>query len=149
MTTDHSSRSRITRNLSSPVCAVRRVIISPVQPGNIRKEVFGLPAYPRSNDQLACLLSKVSRLRPVRASHTTSFFRPRWRPTKPTTQAYRDAGDFARNVRTVEVLIDREAVQNGAASSGTPWQYIDLGHGFVRLSAHTGFLLQKGEVRND
>jgi hypothetical protein len=35
-----------------------------------------------------------------------------------------------RNLRTVEVLIDREAVQNGAAASGTPWQYFDLGHGY-------------------
>jgi hypothetical protein len=54
----------------------------------------------------------------------------------PTTlaKAYRDAGYFARNVRTVEVLIDREAVQNGAAASGTPWQYFDLGHGFCTYS---------------
>jgi len=54
----------------------------------------------------------------------------------PTTlaKAYRDAGYFARNVRTVEVLLDREAVQKGAASSGTPWQYFDLGHGFCTYS---------------
>jgi hypothetical protein len=45
-------------------------------------------------------------------------------------KAYRDAGYFARNVRTVEVLIDREVVQSGAAASGAPWQYFDLGHGF-------------------
>jgi integrase len=50
-------------------------------------------------------------------------------PTR-LAQAYADAGYFARNVRTVEVLIDREAVQNGAAASGTPWQYFDLGHGY-------------------
>jgi integrase len=54
----------------------------------------------------------------------------------PTTlaKAYRDAGYFARNVRTVEVLIDREAVANGAAATGTPWQYFDLGHGFCTYS---------------
>ncbi|MBI4519921.1 MAG: tyrosine-type recombinase/integrase [Gemmatimonadetes bacterium] len=45
-------------------------------------------------------------------------------------RAYADAGYFARNVRTVEVLIDRESVQNGAAATGTPWQYFDLGHGY-------------------
>jgi integrase len=54
----------------------------------------------------------------------------------PTTlaKAYRDAGYFARNVRTVEVLIDREAVGNGAAATGAPWQYFDLGHGFCTYS---------------
>ena len=46
------------------------------------------------------------------------------------TRAYRDAGYFERNVRTIEVLIDRDAVGSGAAASGEPWQYYDLGHGF-------------------
>jgi integrase len=50
-------------------------------------------------------------------------------PTR-LAQAYADAGYFARNVRTVEVLIDREAVQTGAGASGAPWQYFDLGHGY-------------------
>lgn len=49
----------------------------------------------------------------------------------PTTlaRAYTDAGYFARNLRTIEVLVDREAVTTGAAAGGTPWQYFDLGHG--------------------
>src|SRR5215207_8714181 len=50
-------------------------------------------------------------------------------PTR-LAQAYADAGYVGRNVRTVEVLIDRETVQNGGAASGTPWQYFDLGHGY-------------------
>ena len=50
-------------------------------------------------------------------------------PTR-LAQAYADAGYFARNLRTIEVLIDREAVQSGAAAGGTPWQYFDLGHGY-------------------
>ena len=50
------------------------------------------------------------------------------------TKAYTDAGYFARNVRTIEVLIDREAVQNGAAAAGEPWQYFDLGHGYCTYS---------------
>jgi hypothetical protein len=29
-----------------------------------------------------------------------------------------------------EVLIDRDAVQNGTAAAGEPWQYYDLGHGY-------------------
>ena len=39
----------------------------------------------------------------------------------PTTlaRAYADAGYFARNVRTIEVLVDRESVQNGTAAGGS------------------------------
>ena len=46
------------------------------------------------------------------------------------TKAYTDAGYFARNVRTIEVLIDRGAVLNGTAAAGEPWQHYDLGHGY-------------------
>src|SRR5215216_660312 len=52
------------------------------------------------------------------------------------TKAYHDAGCFARNVRTIEVLIDRDAVQHGAPASGEPWQYFDLAHGYC---THTFF----------
>jgi integrase len=54
----------------------------------------------------------------------------------PTTlaKAYQDAGYFARNVRTIEVLIDREAVVSSAAAAGQPWQYFDLGHGYCTYS---------------
>jgi integrase len=50
----------------------------------------------------------------------------------PTTlaKAYSDAGYFARNVRAIEVLIDRDAVTTGAAADGQPWQHYDLGHGY-------------------
>ena len=44
--------------------------------------------------------------------------------------AYRDAGYFARNVRTIEVLVNRETVTSGAAAAGEPWQHYDLGHGY-------------------
>jgi hypothetical protein len=33
-------------------------------------------------------------------------------------------------VRTIEVLVDRDAITSGAAASGEPWQYYDLGHGW-------------------
>ena len=49
-------------------------------------------------------------------------------PTK-LAKAYADADYFKRNVRTIEVLIDRDAVLSGAAAQGKPWQYYDLGHG--------------------
>ena len=50
-------------------------------------------------------------------------------PTK-LAKAYTDAGYFERNVRAVEVLVDREAVKSGAAAEGEPWQHYDLGHGY-------------------
>ncbi|HTF65337.1 MAG TPA: tyrosine-type recombinase/integrase [Edaphobacter sp.] len=49
-------------------------------------------------------------------------------PTK-LAQAYRDAGYFARNLRSVEVLIDRETVISGKAAK-EPWRFYDLGHGY-------------------
>ncbi|WP_416986260.1 hypothetical protein [Streptomyces sp. T028] len=33
-------------------------------------------------------------------------------------------------MRTIEVLVDRDAVTSGAAATGEPWQYYDLGHGW-------------------
>jgi hypothetical protein len=50
-------------------------------------------------------------------------------PTR-LAKAYADAGYFARNMRSVEVLIDREAILSGAAAHGEPWRFYDLGHGF-------------------
>jgi hypothetical protein len=35
--------------------------------------------------------------------------------------AYKDAGYFARNLRTIEVLIDRDAITSDAAQRGTPY----------------------------
>jgi hypothetical protein len=50
----------------------------------------------------------------------------------PTTlaKAYSDAGYFARNLRAIEVLIDRDAVTSAATTAGEPWQHYDLGHGY-------------------
>ncbi|GAB3412773.1 hypothetical protein [Flindersiella endophytica] len=45
--------------------------------------------------------------------------------------AYRKADYFARNVRTIQVLIDRETILSGAATGGEqPWKYYDLGDGY-------------------
>jgi hypothetical protein len=46
------------------------------------------------------------------------------------TAAYKKADYFARNVRTIEVLIDRETILTGAAAGGQPWKYYDLGEGY-------------------
>jgi integrase len=54
-------------------------------------------------------------------------------PTR-LAQAYADAKYFSRNLRTVDVLIDRQSVETGAAAAGTPWQYFDLGHGYCSYS---------------
>jgi hypothetical protein len=37
-------------------------------------------------------------------------------------------------VRTIEVLIDRDAVISGTAATGQPWQHYDLGHGWCSYS---------------
>ena len=49
-------------------------------------------------------------------------------PTK-LAKSYQDAEYFKRNLRTVEVLIDQDAITTGAATNGEPWKYYDLGHG--------------------
>lgn len=47
------------------------------------------------------------------------------------TAAYRKADYFARNMRTIEVLIDRDSILTGAAAGGEqPWKYYDLGDGY-------------------
>ena len=46
------------------------------------------------------------------------------------SKAYTNAGYFARNVRTIEVLLDRNAITTGTAATGQPWQHYDLGHGY-------------------
>lgn len=46
------------------------------------------------------------------------------------SKAYTEAGYFARNVRTIEVLVDRDAVTSGAAATAAAWQHYDLGHGY-------------------
>ena len=63
-----------------------------------------------------------------RSPQSTAFY-AKISPKTPT-RAYDDAGYFARNVRTNEVLIDHDAVATGAAAAGAPWQYYDLGHGY-------------------
>ena len=50
------------------------------------------------------------------------------------SKAYNDAGYFARNLRTIEVLLDRDAVTSGRAGNGEPWQHYDLGHGYCSYS---------------
>lgn len=49
-------------------------------------------------------------------------------PTK-LAAAFRRAGYFERNLRTIAVLVDGDAVRSGAAAAGEPWRYYDLGHG--------------------
>jgi integrase len=49
-------------------------------------------------------------------------------PTK-LAQSKAKAEYFERNLRLIDVLIDQDAVKSGAAATGTPWRYYDLGHG--------------------
>lgn len=77
-------------------------------------------------------------------------------PTK-LAQSFRDAGYFARNVRAIEVLIDREVVLSGKAAH-EPWKFYDLGHGYCTYDffdqclhrmacAKCGFYVPKGSSR--
>lgn len=50
-------------------------------------------------------------------------------PTR-LARAFTEAGYFERNTRMIEVLIDQEAIRNGAAAAGEPWKFYDLGHGY-------------------
>jgi integrase len=49
----------------------------------------------------------------------------------PTKQAksYAAAGYLDQNQRLINVLIDQEAIRNGAAHRGEVWRYYDVGHG--------------------
>jgi hypothetical protein len=67
-----------------------------------------------------------------RSPQSTQFY-AKISPTT-LTRAYDDAGYFSRNVRTIEVLVDRDAVTSGAAAAGEPWQHYDLGHGYCSYS---------------
>ena len=46
------------------------------------------------------------------------------------SRSYQKAGYFERNVRTIEVLLDQQAIRQGATVQGEPWKYYDLGHGY-------------------
>ena len=50
-------------------------------------------------------------------------------PTR-LARSFSDAGYFERNMRTIDILIDQQAVLNGDAANGLPWKYYDLGHGY-------------------
>ncbi len=79
-------------------------------------------------------------------------------PTK-LAKRYTDAGYFERNLRTIQVLIDRDAITSGVAARGEPWQYYDLGHGWCTNSyfsqcahrmacAKCAFYVPKGSARS-
>ena len=46
------------------------------------------------------------------------------------TQAYVDARYFERNVAVVQVLLDRAAIESGAAGKGESYKFVHLGHGY-------------------
>ena len=50
-------------------------------------------------------------------------------PTRLARQVAQ-AGYLEQNLATIEVLLDQEAVMNGAAARGECWKYYDLGHGY-------------------
>jgi hypothetical protein len=62
----------------------------------------------------------------MRANVRTANSTQHYAKITPNTlaNACSDAGYFARYVRTIEVLLDRNAVTSGAATDGQPWQSI-------------------------
>ncbi len=46
------------------------------------------------------------------------------------TQAYVDARYFERNLAVVQVLLDRAAIESGAAGRGESYKFVHLGHGY-------------------
>ncbi len=60
---------------------------------------------------------------------STTLYYVQITPTK-LTQSYAEAGYFDRNLRTISVLVDQDAIRSGAAAQGEPWRYYDLGHGY-------------------
>lgn len=60
-------------------------------------------------------------------AYSTEFYR-RISATR-LANSYRNAEYFARNVRAIEVLIDRDVVLRGRAGQ-EPWKFYDLGHGY-------------------
>ncbi len=66
------------------------------------------------------------------AGHSSPATTQHYVKVAPTrlAKSYTDAGYFGRNLRMIEVLVDQEAVRNGAAAEGEPWKFYDLGHGY-------------------
>lgn len=60
---------------------------------------------------------------------STTLYYVQLTPTK-LRQAYTQAGYFDRNLRTISVLIDQDAIRKGTAATGEAWRYYDLGHGY-------------------
>jgi hypothetical protein len=67
--------------------------------------------------------------RPALTCRDVAALDPRARfPTK-LVRACTDAASVPRHLRTIDVLIDQEAVRTGAAP-GHAWRFSDLGHGY-------------------
>jgi integrase len=52
-------------------------------------------------------------------------------PTK-LAKSYQDAEYFKRNIRMIEVLIDKDVIKSGGGTSGETYLYYDLGHGYCK-----------------
>jgi integrase len=90
-----------------------------------------------------------------RSPHATQYY-AKILPTR-LAKAYAAAGYFARNVRTITVLIDQGAIRHGVAPD-QPWKMYDLGHGYCTYDffdqcphrmacAKCAFYLPKGSSR--
>ena len=62
-----------------------------------------------------------------RSPHSTQYY-AKITPTR-LSKAYNDAGYFERNLRSINVLIDQDAVRQQPPDANA-WKYYDLGHGY-------------------
>jgi hypothetical protein len=85
------------------------------------------PAFERRD---VAALDRPARL-PQRFGHGMPVVHEEVRRLIPTkvVPAYRDAPPVQRHLRTIDVLIDQDAVRVGAAP-GHAWRFSDLGHGY-------------------
>ena len=76
------------------------------------------------SDGPSLVIGRTAHTGSLRTSHYAAILQ------RTLTAAYGKADYFARNVRTIQVLIDRDTILTGAAAGGEPWKFYDLGAGY-------------------
>ncbi|MFC7264671.1 hypothetical protein [Streptomyces lutosisoli] len=86
----------------------------------------------REPSTLADLQQRLGHKHPASTRHYAAILQ------RTLTATYKKADYFAHNVRTIQVLIDREPIPTGAAADGEqPWKYYDLGDDYCSYAFFT------------
>ena len=115
-----SGRSTSTRS-SSRCCAERpacraRTSAGCRSPATARERDDRKPALQRQGPDVAVRAPGLARTLVAPTPRSTT----RGSPPSPSPRRIREAGYFARNVRTIQVLLDRDAIHTGAADDRQP-----------------------------